>query len=60
VSNDRRRYSEFTYDEVLTAAAVFTLSPSDLRWVDVQTAGERQAEQLKAFEARLATTERRR
>lgn len=33
---DDVEYSDYTYDEVLEAAAVFTLSPSNPRWVDVR------------------------
>ena len=47
-------YSDYTYDEVLEAAAVFTLTPSSQRWVDVRTIGQRQADAIAAFESRIS------
>lgn len=47
-------YSDYTQEQVLYAAAVFTLTPSDVRWVDVRTLADRQRDAVAAFEARLA------
>jgi hypothetical protein len=51
--SDPIEYTDYTYDEVLEAAAIYTLSPSAVKWVDVRMVTERRAAAAAAFDAQF-------